>query len=133
MMVPSQIVAVMNASNFAPEKLRSLQMLCSVGAPWHREHKEKLLDVLPGSLYELYGLTEGFITILDSSDFRRKIDSVGIPIPFSEMRIIDTQGREVPPGEVGEITGRSPMMMTGYYKRPDLTAQALPTSPRRMR
>ena len=125
MMVPSQIVAVMNAPNFAPEKLRSLQMLCSVGAPWHREHKEKLLEVLPGSLYELYGLTEGFITILDSSDFRRKIDSVGIPIPFSEMRIIDPQGREVAPGAVGEITGRSPMMMPGYYNRPDLTAQAI--------
>ena len=125
MMVPSQIVAVMNAPNFAPEKLRSLQMLCSVGAPWHREHKEKLLEVLPGSLYELYGLTEGFITILDSADFVRKIDSVGVPIPFSQMRIIDGEGREVPPGEVGEITGRSPMMMPGYYKRPDLTAQAI--------
>ena len=125
MMVPSQIVAVMNAPNFAPEKLQSLQMLCSVGAPWHREHKEKLLRVLPYSLYELYGLTEGFITILDSADFARKIDSVGVPIPFSEMRIIDTEGNEVPPGEVGEITGRSPMMMPGYYKRPDLTAQAI--------
>jgi long-chain acyl-CoA synthetase len=125
MMVPSQIVAVMNASNFSGEKLQSLQMLCSVGAPWHREHKEKLLAMLPGSLYELYGLTEGFITILDSADFVRKIDSVGVPIPFSEMRIIDSNGREVPPGEVGEITGRSPMMMPGYYRRPDLTAQAI--------
>ena len=125
MMVPSQIVAVMNAPNFAPEKVQSLRMLCSVGAPWHREHKEKLLPVLPSSLYELYGLTEGFITILDSSDFARKIDSVGTPIPFSDMRIIGTDGTELPPGEVGEITGRSPMMMPGYYKRPDLTDQAI--------
>ena len=125
MMVPSQIVAVMNAPNFAPEKVQSLRMLCSVGAPWHREHKEKLLPVLPSSLYELYGLTEGFITILDSSDFARKIDSVGTPIPFSDMRIIGADGTELPPGEVGEITGRSPMMMPGYYKRPDLTDQAI--------
>ena len=125
MMVPSQIVAVMNAPNFSPEKLQSLQMLCSVGAPWHREHKERLLPVLPNSLYELYGLTEGFITILDRNDFRRKIDSVGTPIPFSEMKIIDVDGRELPAGEIGEITGRSPMMMPGYYKRPDLTSQAI--------
>jgi long-chain acyl-CoA synthetase len=125
MMVPSQIVAVMNAPNFAPEKLESLRMLCSVGAPWHREHKEKLLPVLPSSLYELYGLTEGFITILDCTDFARKIDSVGTPIPFSDMRIIGADGKELPPGEVGEITGRSPMMMPGYYKRPDLTGQAI--------
>ena len=125
MMVPSQIVAVMNAPNFAPVKLASLQMLCSVGAPWHREHKEKMLQILPNSLYELYGLTEGFITILDRNDFSRKIDSVGVPIPFSEMRIVDADGNQVPSGEVGEITGRSPMMMPGYYKRPDLTAQAI--------
>jgi len=125
MMVPSQIVAVMNASNFTGSKLQSLRMLCSVGAPWHREHKEKLLPLLPDSLYELYGLTEGFITVLDSKDFARKIDSVGTPIPFGEMRIVGDDGRDLGAGEVGEIVGRSPLMMPGYYKRPDLTAQAI--------
>ena len=125
MMVPSQIVAVMNAPNFSAEKLKSLRMLCSVGAPWHREHKERMLQILPDSLYELYGLTEGFITILDSSDFVSKIDSVGCPIPFSEMRIVGDDGKELPSGEVGEITGKSPMLMPGYYKRPDLTSQAI--------
>jgi long-chain acyl-CoA synthetase len=125
MMVPSQIVAVINAPNFSADKLKSLRMLCSVGAPWHREHKERLMPMLPDSLYELYGLTEGFITILDSRDFARKIDSVGSPIPFSEMRIVGDDGAELPSGEIGEITGRSPMLMTGYYKRPDLTSQAI--------
>ncbi|HEX6090634.1 MAG TPA: class I adenylate-forming enzyme family protein [Gemmatimonadales bacterium] len=125
MMVPSQIVAVMNAPNFRPEALRSLRMLCSVGAPWHREHKERLLPALPGSLYELYGLTEGFITVLDCNDFAAHIDSVGVPVAFSEMRIVSDAGSDLPPGEVGEIVGRSPMLMPGYYKRPDLTAQAI--------
>ena len=125
MMVPSQIVAVLNAPNFSADKLRSLEMLCSVGAPWHREHKERMLQVLPNSLYELYGLTEGFITVLDRNDFARKIDSVGVPIAFTEMKIVDNDGRELPVGEVGEIVGRSPLMMPGYYKRPDLTAQAI--------
>jgi long-chain acyl-CoA synthetase len=125
MMVPSQIVAVLNAPNFSGDKLKSLEMLCSVGAPWHREHKEALLPVLPNSLHELYGLTEGFITVLDSADFARKIDSVGTPIPFSGMRIVDGDGRDLPPGEPGEIVGYSPLMMPGYYKRPDLTAQAI--------
>jgi long-chain acyl-CoA synthetase len=125
MMVPSQIVAVMNAPNFRPEALRSLRMLCSVGAPWHREHKERLLPVLPGSLYELYGLTEGFITVLDCHDFAAHIDSVGVPVAFSEMRIVSDAGADLPVGEVGEIVGRSPMLMPGYYKRPDLTAQAI--------
>lgn len=125
MMVPSQIVAVMNAPNFSAHALRSLRMLCSVGAPWHREHKERLLPALPGALYELYGLTEGFITVLDSPDFAAHIDSVGTPVAFSEMRIVGPDGRDLGPGEVGEIVGRSPMLMPGYYKRPDLTAQAI--------
>ena len=125
MMVPSQIVAVMNAPNFAPKKLQSLRMLCSVGAPWHREHKERLLPILPDSLYELYGLTEGFVTVLDSRDFSSKIDSVGVPTQFSEMRIVGDDGRELTLGEVGEITGRGPLLMPGYYKRPDLTSQAI--------
>jgi acyl-CoA synthetase (AMP-forming)/AMP-acid ligase II len=125
MLVPSQIVAIINSPNFHPDKLKSIRMLCSVGAPWHREHKEALLQHLPDSLYELYGLTEGFITVLDSSDFARKIESVGVPVPFSEMKIIDADGVEVPRGEVGEISGNSPMMMPGYYKRLDLTAQAI--------
>jgi len=115
----------MHASNFSGSKLQSLRMLCSVGAPWHREHKEKLLPLLADSLYELYGLTEGFITVLDSKDFARKIDSVGTPIPFGEMRIVGDDGRDLGAGEVGEIVGRSPLMMPGYYKRPDLTAQAI--------
>jgi acyl-CoA synthetase (AMP-forming)/AMP-acid ligase II len=125
MMVPSQIVSVMSAPNFRPEALASLEMLCSVGAPWPREHKERMRTVLPNSLYELYGLTEGFITILDRNDFAAHIDSVGVPVPFSEMRIVGDDGRDLGPGEVGEIVGRSAMLMPGYYKRPDLTAQAV--------
>ena len=125
MMVPSQIVAVMNAPNFSVEALSSLQMLCSVGAPFHREHKERLLPILGGSLYELYGLTEGFVTILDSADFASKINSVGVPPPFVEMRILGEHGEEIATGEIGEIAGRGPLLMPGYYKRPDLTAQAI--------
>lgn len=125
MMVPSQIVAVLNAPNFSARALQSLEMLCSVGAPWHREHKERMLEALPNSLYELYGLTEGFITVLDRTDFAAHIDSVGTPIVFSDMRIIDTDGHEVPPGVVGEITGRSPLMMPGYHKQPELTSATI--------
>lgn len=124
-MVPSQIVAILNAPNFAPEKLTSLEMLGSVGAPLHRAYKERIAADLPGRFYELYGLTEGFMTILDPADFTRKIDSVGIPDAVTEIKVIDEAGRELPPHEVGEIIGRGPLLTPGYYKRPDLTAQAI--------
>ncbi len=125
MMVPSQIVALMNAPNFSADALSSVQMLSSVGAPFHREHKERLLSALGGSLHELYGLTEGFVTILDSNDFAARMDSVGVPPPFMEMRIVDDRGDELPVGSIGEIAGRGPLLMPGYYKRPDLTEQAI--------
>lgn len=125
MMVPSQIVALLNEPGFSAEALGSLQMLGSVGAPLHAEHKQALHERLPGRFHELYGLTEGFMTILDKHDFPRKLTSVGTLPPFMEMRIIDDQGKELPPGQSGEIVGRGPMLMSGYYKRPDLTAQAV--------
>jgi acyl-CoA synthetase (AMP-forming)/AMP-acid ligase II len=70
-------------------------------------------------------LTEGFITILDKNDYAAKPDSVGVPVPFSEMRIVDSQGNEAPVREVGEIVGYSPALMPGYYRQPELTAQAV--------
>ena len=77
MLVPSQIIAMLNAPNFNAEKLQSLEMILSLGAPLHRKHKERLNQLLPGRFYELYGLTEGFVTVLDKNDYEAKPDSVG--------------------------------------------------------
>jgi acyl-CoA synthetase (AMP-forming)/AMP-acid ligase II len=125
MAVPTQIIAMLGSSAFAPGKLASLQMLLSLGAPLHQEHKDRLNALLPGRFHELYGLTEGFITILDKTDAVRKSGSVGVPAAFNEMRIVREDGTDAGPGEVGEIVGRGPMLMQGYYGQPELTAQAV--------
>jgi long-chain acyl-CoA synthetase len=125
MMVPSQILALVNAPEFTADAVASLEMVGTVGAPLHKEHKEALLRHFDGRLYELYGLTEGFITILDREDYARKIGSVGVPAAFCDMRIVDEAGRDVPPGTIGEIAGRGPFLMSGYYNRPELTSQAI--------
>jgi acyl-CoA synthetase (AMP-forming)/AMP-acid ligase II len=125
MMVPAQIIAIINSPTFSSEALGSLEAICSVGAPLHKEHKDKLLRYLPGRFYEIYGLTEGFVTILDNKDFMKKPDSVGVPTSLFEMRIVDDHGNEVLTGETGEIVGRCPLLMPEYYKRPDLTNEAI--------
>jgi long-chain acyl-CoA synthetase len=125
MMVPSQIIAMLDSPRFDPPRLASLEMILSLGAPLHKEHKDRLNRALPNRFYELYGLTEGFITVLDRSEAARKHGSVGVPPPFYDMRIVDEAGRDCGPGEVGEIVGRGPITMAGYLNRPDLTAQAI--------
>jgi long-chain acyl-CoA synthetase len=125
MMVPAQIIAVLNAPNFSPEKLASLEMILSLGAPLYQEYKDLLNRLLPDRFYELYGLTEGFWTILDKTQSLRKSGSVGRPPAFYEMRIVREDGSDAPAGEVGEIVGRGPSLMGGYYGRPDLTEQAI--------
>ena len=125
MLVPAQIIAILNADGFAPSRLASLECLLSLGAPLHVEHKERLNRLLPDRFYELYGLTEGFVTILDRDDALRKSGSVGVPPPFYELRIVGPDGRDLPPGETGEIVGRGPITMPGYYRNPAKTAEAL--------
>ncbi len=124
-MVPAQIIAILNSPDFDPEKLASLEMIHNVGAPLLMEYKHRLNETLPGRFYELYGLTEGFMTVLDKHDAMRKVGSVGVPAPFMELRILNTEGKICAPREIGEICGKSPMMMPGYYKQPDLTQQAI--------
>jgi long-chain acyl-CoA synthetase len=95
-MVPAQIVAILNSPAFDPDKLASLEMIHNVGAPLLLEYKHRLNESLPGRFYELYGLTEGFMTVLDKHDAIRKVGSVGVPAPFMEMRILDADGRSAP-------------------------------------
>lgn len=124
-MVPSQIVALLASPRFVAANVPSLQMLGAVGAPFHKQHREELARRVPGVFHELYGLTEGFMTILDKTDYAKKPTSVGVPPLFFEMRIVDDDGREVLRGQTGEIVGRSPLLMSGYYKRPDLTREVI--------
>jgi acyl-CoA synthetase (AMP-forming)/AMP-acid ligase II len=124
-MVPAQLIAILNSNSFSPQALASLEMICNVGAPLHQEHKDRLTGYLPNRFYELYGLTEGFLTVLDKGDYTSKPGSVGMPPPFYEMRIENPDGEEVPPGQIGEIVGRGPILMPQYYKRPDLSREAI--------
>ena len=124
-MVPAQITALLNHPDFDAEKLRSLEMLQNVGAPLLLEYKHKLNEILPGIFYELYGVTEGFFSHLDRDDALRKVGSVGAAPPFIDIKVLRENGEECKAGEVGEICGRGPMMMSGYYKQPELTKKTI--------
>jgi acyl-CoA synthetase (AMP-forming)/AMP-acid ligase II len=87
--------------------------------------KAEVLRRWPGALVEFYGTTEGGGScILEATLHPDKLHTVGRPAPGSEIRLIDEAGREVPPGEAGEVVGRSPSMMQGYHRQPDATRAA---------
>ncbi len=123
-MVPAQIIAILNSDAYHPERLSSVEMLHNVGAPLHLHYKQQINRDLPSRYYELYGVTEGFMTILDRTEAETKTGSVGKPAPFNQVQIMNEAGELCEPNQVGEICGMGPLVMPGYHNRPDLTAAA---------
>ncbi|GAB4021319.1 class I adenylate-forming enzyme family protein [Spirosoma koreense] len=124
-LVPTQLSACLQDPTFTLGQLPTVEYILSVGAPLLSEQKQALIRRFPATFYELYGLTEGFMTVLDKTVSDLKTGSVGRPLWFSDLKIVGEAGGELPAGEVGEITGRAPFLMTGYYKNPKLTAEVL--------
>lgn len=125
MLVPVQYRRLMAHPDFGRYDLSAFRAKFSTSAPFHAELKADILKRWPGALTEYYGLTEGGGTcILQAHLHPGKLHTVGQPAEGHDIRLIDEEGREVPRGESGEVVGRSPGMMTGYHKRPDLTRAA---------
>ncbi|WP_323781385.1 class I adenylate-forming enzyme family protein [Thalassovita sp.] len=123
MLVPVQYKRIMDIPDFDHFDLSSMRVKFSTSAPLRADVKADVLARFPGKLIEYYGLTEGGgTTILVADENPDKLHTVGAPGPGVEIKLIDTDGNEVPSGQVGEICGRSPAMMVGYFGRDDLTA-----------
>jgi acyl-CoA synthetase (AMP-forming)/AMP-acid ligase II len=124
MLVPVQYKRIMALPDFDDHDLSAMRMKFSTSAPLRAALKKDVLARFPGKLIEYYGLTEGgVVTVLVADDHPNKLHTVGKPGPGCEIRLIDAADREVPQGTVGEICGRSPAMMAGYFGREDLTAE----------
>ena len=79
-------------------------------------------------VYQYYGLTENSpgVTVEDpNSTDERRYESVGTPLPETEIKIVDDNDNELPPGEVGELCVRSPYLMNEYWNNPEATAKAM--------
>jgi long-chain acyl-CoA synthetase len=76
-------------------------------------------------IYQGYGLTETSPVVTLNPFHRAKRASIGVPVPGTDVRIVDDDGRDVPQGDAGELIVRGPQVMTGYWQRPDETARAL--------
>jgi len=122
MLVPVQYRRILDAASFGRRDLSRFQVKQCTGAPLAAEDKRRIAAAWPGRMLEIYGLTEGGCSfMLDVTRHPDKLHTVGRPQPDNDIRIIGEDGQDVAPGARGEIVGRSPMMMSGYFRNPAAT------------
>ncbi len=122
MLVPVQYERLLANAAFERADLSSFKMKLSTSAPLRAPIKRQILERWPGGLVEVYGLTEGGGSCrLFAHHHPDKLHTVGKPAAGADIRIVDEDGNELPPGQPGEIVGRSGVMMKGYHKRDEAT------------
>lgn len=125
-MVPTQFIRLLSHPEFEKYDSSSMEVMVSGAAPLAKKTKlEILAKFSETNLIELYGVTEGIATILRPDEQFSKLGSVGKPRIGGDIRIIDDSEKELPYGETGEIVGINVSLMKGYYKKPDMTREAI--------
>jgi long-chain acyl-CoA synthetase len=106
--------------------LPHLRIISSSGAPLHPATKAAVEELFGLALHNGYGITECSPTIAQAIPEEPRTDtSVGKILPGLEVKFLGADGKEVAPGEVGELRVRGPNVMKGYYRAPEETAEAI--------
>ena len=124
-MVPAQYLMVLEQPELVQADLSSLRTVLSAGSPLRRDIKHQIIERISPGLFELYGFSEGFASMLKPHQHAEKFDTVGTPVIGFEVRILDDAGNELPAGEVGEIAGYGAGIMREYHDRADQTAELI--------
>ena len=126
-------IALMNAPNADRDALASLTKTWSGGAPIPPSTVKAFQAQFGQYIHNVYGLTETtspshlvpFDAVAPVDDISGAL-SVGVPVYNTVVRIVGDDGQDLPAGEVGEIVTSGPMVVPGYWNKPEETAHALP-------
>ena len=123
--IPTMIIDLFGSPNYKHFDLTSLTYLSGGGAAMPQAVAQRLLDEFGLTFAEGYGLTETAAPTHANPPERAKLQCLGIPIFGVDSRVIDPLTlQELPPGEVGEIISRGPMLFKGYWRHPEATRDA---------
>lgn len=115
--------------DFAKRDLSSLRLMVSNLALQPAWIRDLLVSGVPGAVQiGTFGLTEtvgAACTHSPDDDAADRLQRLGRPLPGIEVRVIGEDGRDVPPGTIGEVLLRGPTLCSGYYKDPEKTAATL--------
>lgn len=131
---PTLIYMLLGHESLASADLSSLQCFWYGAAPMSAARLEEALTRIGPVMAQLFGQTEApmMISVMPPADHFRpdgsvateRLSSAGRPAPLVTVAILDEDGRQLPLGERGEIVVRSSLVMDGYYKNPEATAEA---------
>jgi acyl-CoA synthetase (AMP-forming)/AMP-acid ligase II len=134
-LAPTAVYRLMEVPGLAQRDLASLRYLLYAAAPMSTEKLRRAIDLFGPVLAECYGQTEAFAGISFLSPEEHFVDgrvapdsrlaSCGRPNPLISVEIHDGEDKPVAAGESGEICVRGDLVMKGYYKAPEQTAQAI--------
>ncbi len=129
-------IALMNSENSSREALQSLTKICSGGgAPIPPSTLAAFEEKFGHYIHNIYGLTETtsppshcvpFGTRAPPVDELTGATSVGVPVYDTVVRIVDDNGNDLPPGEIGELVTAGPQVVAGYWNKPEATAKSIP-------
>jgi 2,3-dihydroxybenzoate-AMP ligase len=126
-LVPALLIRLINSRDIGRFDLTSLKVIQCGGQRLQPEVRIRARQLIPGAtVQENFGMAEGmlfFVRLDDPEDVR--LETCGRPIsPDDEARLVDEEGREVWPGEVGELACRGPYTLRGYFNAPEHNARA---------
>jgi long-chain acyl-CoA synthetase len=116
--------ALLNQPAFASLDFSQLKVTVGGGMAIQRSVAERWQQTTGCPLSEGYGMTETSpVVSVNPIDGSGRIGTIGLPVPSTDVRVVDEQGQAVALGEVGELQVKGPQIMKGYYNRPDETAK----------
>jgi len=120
--VPTMFQMLIDAPRFASTSFDHIRFMVSGGAPMSRDIFDTFKLQKNIRIWEGYGLTE-----VGPNNFMAngKLGTIGHPMPYVDVRLINPDGKEVAPGEEGEILLRGPNVCAGYLNKPEATAEAI--------
>ncbi|MCS6799078.1 MAG: AMP-binding protein [Myxococcota bacterium] len=105
---------------------RSLRAVFSGGAPLSGPLARRFMERFGHVLYNFYGATEtGINTIASPEELLEAPGTIGHVVPGNEIRLLDEEGRDVPPGVTGELYVRNAMLVAGYHRDEEATAASM--------
>ncbi len=118
--------ALLNDANFNKLDFSTLRLSAGGGMAVQKAVAERWEKLTGHYLLEGYGLTEcSPLVSVNPYDITCHTGSIGLPVPSTDVRIVDDEDKDVAPGEPGELCIRGPQVMVGYWQRPDSTEEVL--------